>query len=133
MSYNQAEDVDIARIAQQQGVDWRFLKALRRTENGAGGREWGVLAVPAPTYTEQGTVAARTIRHTLGRYWQHVQQDPWDESLGGYTHDFVRYFSTGGPGWAGYAPLGADNDPDGLNANHLHNLLAFYDAAEHGR
>lgn len=127
MAYNPAEDIDIMRIAQAQGIDGRFLKALRRTENGASGREFGILAVPAPTWTEQATVAARTIRHTLGRYWEHVKADPWDEARAGYSHDFCRYFSTGGPGWAGYAPLGAANDPTQLNANHLPNLLAYYD------
>ena len=126
MAYNAAEDVDIVRIAQQQGIDWRLLRALRRTENGGEGRQFGVLAVPAPTWTEQATVAARTIRHTLGRYWEFVKRDPWDEALAGYSHDFLRYFSTGGPGWPGYAPLGAENDPRDLNANHLTNLLAYY-------
>ena len=129
MSYNPAENVDIARVAQEQGIDWRFLLALRKAENGGPGREFGVLAVPAPTWADQATVAARTIRRTLGRYWQHVKTDPWDETTHGYSADFIRYFSAGGPGWPGYAPRGAENDPTDLNAHHVRNLMAGYTAA----
>jgi hypothetical protein len=128
MAYSPTEDVDIARVATEQGIDWRFLKALRRTENGGPGREFGVLAVPAPSWTDQATIAARTIRHTLGRYWENVRKDPWGEAARGYQDDFVRYFSQGGPGWAGYCPLHAPNDPTNLNPNHARNLLAFYAA-----
>lgn len=126
MAYNPAEDIDIRRVATEQGIDWLFLRALRRTENGGDGRQFGVLSVSAPTWTEQATVAARTIRHTLGRYWQNTHLDPWDEAVGGYSPTFVRYFSAGGIGWTGYAPAGAANDPTGLNANHARNLEAFY-------
>ena len=126
-NYNPAEDADIERIAAAQGVDWRFLKALRRTEDGGSGRQFGVLSVPAPTWTDQATIAARTIRHTLGRYWENVRDDPWDEAKAGYANDFIHYFSSGGAGWPGYCPLGAANDPTGLNAHHYPNLLAFYD------
>src|SRR5689334_23668117 len=79
MSYNPAEDFDIKAVATQHGIDWRLLKALRQAENGSAGREFGVLAVSARTWTEQAEVAARTIRHTIGRYWQHVKADPWED------------------------------------------------------
>lgn len=129
MAYNAAEDFDIKAVAIQHGIDWRILKALRQTENGSSGREFGVLAVPAVTWTEQAEVAARTIRHTIGRYWQHIKVDPWDDQTGAHTGDFVRYFSVGGPGWPGYAPLGAGNDPGHLNEHHAVNLLRLYGAA----
>jgi len=129
MSYNPAEDFDIKAVATQHGIDWRLLKALRQAENGSAGREFGVLAVSARTWTEQAEVAARTIRHTIGRYWQHVKADPWDDQVGAHTGDFLRYFSVGGPGYAGYAPLGADNDPTQLNDHHAANLLRLYGSA----
>ena len=129
MPYTVAEDADMLHIADRHGIDWRLLKALRETENGGPGREFGVLTVPAPTWHDQADVAARTIRHTLGRYWQHIKMDPWSERLDAYSPDFLRYFSAGGPGWTGYCPVHAENDPTGLNVHHVGNLTRFYEAA----
>lgn len=51
------EQEAIIRIARQAGVDPRLLAAVRLTENGGPGREFGVLSVPAPTYDDQERVA----------------------------------------------------------------------------
>lgn len=116
-------------VAERHAIDVRLLIALRQTENGAPGREFGVLSVPAATWDEQAAVAARTIRHTVSRFARNVSSFGWwDDERGRYTEDFVLYFSRGGKGWEGYAPLRAANDPTGLNANHYPNLSRFYAA-----
>lgn len=114
------------RVADETGADLELLGALRKVENGGPGRELGVLSVSAPTIEDQYTVAARTIRNTMNRYTANTGQNPY--SVGGrLSHDFLRYFSSGGPGYPGYAPIGASNDPAGLNHNHYPNLVAWYD------
>lgn len=126
MSYTSQEDPKILSVASKQGIDWRLLRALRETENGGPGKEFGVLDMHADTWDQQAEIAARTIRHTVGRYWMHFGSDPWDDTVGRYSPAFLAYFSRGGPGYAGYAPLHVANDPNDLNANHLGNLTRFY-------
>ena len=119
-------------VALKHGIDYRLLIALRETENGGPGREFGVLDEGAQTWDQQAEIAARTIRHTMGRYWAAMQgklADWWDDQAGRYTADFLHYFSRGGQGYVGYAPMGAANDPQGLNQNHYGNLLRFYGEA----
>lgn len=127
----QDERFKIYAVALKHGVDPRFLAALRQTENGRAGREFGVLGLgaDADTWQEQAEVAARTIRHTVGRFARNVSAwGWWDEARGAYSEAFLAYFSHGGPGYDGYAPLGAGNDPTHLNANHLKNLTTYYNA-----
>ena len=119
------EQEAIIRIATQAGVDPRLLAAVRLTENGSPGREFGVLSVPAPTYEDQGRVAAETIQNVVERYHRHIGESPVGPD-GHFTGDFLRYFSEGGTGYLGYAPIGAGNDPTGLNVHHFPKLLAFY-------
>lgn len=112
------EQEKIIAVASDFGIDPVFLAALRIAENGGPGREYGVLSVPAPTYDDQITIAARSIKNHEGRY----------ASAGGivygpdgrYTEGFIRDFS------ARWAPLGVTNDPTGLNSYHAGNLLAYY-------
>jgi hypothetical protein len=100
-------------------VDPALLVALRAAENGAPGREFGVLSVPAPGLEAQARVAANTVRNTLARFAAQggTAVDP---ATGRYTPAFLRFLS------ARYAPLGADNDPHGLNRSHAANLIALY-------
>jgi hypothetical protein len=109
----------IAQEAARTGVDPALLAAIRKVENGPPGREFGVLSVPAPTLEGQARVAANTVRNTLQRYAQHGGQAV-DPVTGRYTEAFLRYLS------ARYAPVGAANDPLGLNRSHAANLIALY-------
>ncbi len=115
----------IGREARRAEIDPTLLVALRRVENGGVGREFGVLSVPAPTLDDQARVAANTIRNTMARFEREGGRAA-DPLTGRYTQDFVRFFS------ARYAPLGADNDPAGLNRHHAENLLALYRKASGG-
>ncbi len=95
------------------------LVALRYTERGGPGREMGILSVSADTLEEQIHVAANTFRNNVKRY-QKARQQPAYNDFYLYSEDFLRFFSER------YAPLGADNDPKGLNKNHAKNLIFFY-------
>jgi hypothetical protein len=109
----------IAREAERTGVDPSLLVALRHAENGGPGREFGVLAASAPTLEAQARVAANTIRNTASRY-REQGGTLLDPVSGRYTEGFLRFLS------ARYAPVGAANDPGGLNRHHAGNLIALY-------
>ena len=109
----------IRETAGRAGIDVEFLTALRKIENGGPGREFGVLSVPAPTYEAQARVAAESIRRSLQRF-EAAGGTPIDVRTGRYTEEFIRFFS------ARYAPIGAANDPTGLNRHHAPNLIRRY-------
>jgi hypothetical protein len=109
----------IAQEAARTGVDPALLAAIRKAENGGPGREFGIRSVPAPTLEGQARVAANTVRNTLRRYAEQGGQ-ALDPATGRYTEGFLRYLS------ARYAPVGAANDPLGLNRSHAANLIALY-------
>ena len=114
-----AEKVLIKDAASRAAVDPRFLGALRRAENGGPGREFGVLSVSAPTYEDQVRLAAASIRRNVERFEAsgRVAVDP---ATGRYSEEFIRFFSNR------YAPVGAANDPTGLNQHHARNLIRLY-------
>jgi hypothetical protein len=96
-----------------------LLRALRRAENGGPGREFGVLSVPAPTYGAQARVAAESIRRSAERF-ERTGRSAVDPTTGRYTTGFIEFFSRR------YAPVGAANDPTGLNRYHARNLIRLY-------
>lgn len=112
------EDRTIFGIAQQIGIDARLLAAIRKAENGGPGREFGVVSTPAPTYHEQATIAANTIRNNVARY--ETERGYSAVVNGRYTDEFIRYLS------GIYAPIGVANDPTGLNVNWTRNVSNFY-------
>lgn len=114
-----SEETLIHEVAQREGIDPRFLQALRRVENGGPGREFGVLSVPAPTYGDQARVAAETVRRNAERF-ERTGGQAVDPESGRYTEEFIRFFSSR------YAPGGAANDPTGLNRYHAQNLIRLY-------
>ncbi len=119
--------------------DPRLLEALLLTENGAEGYEFGYgvtrqdknnprspLIVPDKYkgFTKQAGAAAYQIRVTEERYQKATGQSPVED--GQYTNEFIQYFSQGGDGYDGYAPVGAANDPDDKNIHHYPNLKKNY-------
>jgi hypothetical protein len=120
-----SEAVLIAREGKRAGVDPSLLAALRRTENGGPGREFGVLSVPAPDLDSQARIAANTVRNNLTRF-EGSGGIAIDPTSGRYTEDFLRFLSSR------YAPVGVQNDPNGLNRFHAANLIAHYRKASRG-
>lgn len=114
-----AEKVLIRDAASWAAVDPRFLGALRRAENGGPGQEFGVLSVSAPTYEDQVRLAAASIRRNVERF-EATGRAAIDPATGRYSEEFIRFFSNR------YAPVGAANDPNGLNQHHARNLIRLY-------
>jgi len=108
----------IHEVANEMGIDPTALAALRKTEAGGPGREFGVLSVSAPTYYEQARIAAQSISNAIGRAG--TKGIMVFDAGGRYTAEFLHDFS------ARYAPIGAENDPAGLNKNHARNLVSWY-------
>jgi len=95
-----------------------LLLAIRKAENGKKGREFGILHPkcdaemkkrPKETLDIQAGWAAATIRKNIAR---------WEKD--GKKEDFITYLSRK------YAPVGAKNDPDGLNKNWIKNVKYWY-------
>ena len=98
----------VARQEQLTALQTRLLLAIRAQENGRSGREYGVLVVSAPTQEVQARITARTIK----RNWQR-----W--KVAGQSGDPVEWMAQR------WAPIGAENDPHGLNRYWLRNVRAF--------
>lgn len=96
------------------------LVALRRTEWGGPGREFGILSVKAPTYADQLEIAGNTIRNQERRIRQSMANFPTRDTYGFFTDGYFKSLSQR------YAPLGAENDPKGLNKNHYRNLVFYH-------
>jgi hypothetical protein len=117
-----------------QVTDPRLLEALALTENGAKGYELGFGVGKSKWYGVKAQLmgAANQIKLTEKRFEREMGRPPID-SEGQYVPEFLQYFSWGGKALGlketqnyGYAPLGVDNDPNGLNANHYPNLERIY-------
>jgi hypothetical protein len=64
-----AEQIEaIVRKAQEYGIDPAFLLALRKTENGREGREFGVLKNGIDSFEGQLIMSCRTIQNNVFRY-----------------------------------------------------------------
>ena len=115
----------ICAVAEKHGVDPYFLGAIRLVENGGPGREMGVLSVDAPSFEAQASVAAKTVRNRLVEYAGNPLEtrtvfgpSPYRRIV--YAKPWIMWF---GRKWA---PLGATNDPENLNAHWTLNMLRIY-------
>jgi hypothetical protein len=110
----------IKEAAEKLGIDWAFVAAIREAENGSPGREFGVLSVGAPTYDDQLKITCNTISHRLMLYpGNPLTADPFKRIK--YNDRFIAYFASI------WAPVGAANDPNGLNINWSGNVKAIYE------
>lgn len=85
-----------------------ILFAIRKAENGGPGREWGILNAKANSFDLQAGWCAATIKKNYAR---------WESA--GKPDDFVTFL--GGK----YCPVGAANDPKGLNVNWVRNVKTW--------
>jgi len=87
-----------------------IVAAIRHAENGRAGREYGVLhpkALGKSYRTQAGWCAATVQKH----------YDRWVKA--GKKGDFLESLARR------YCPVGADNDPNGLNKHWLKNVTAW--------
>lgn len=100
-------------------IDPAFLATIREVEDGRPGREFGVLSESAPDYASQMKIAAETISHRLSSF----PSNPLSRNALGrvvYRETWIAYFASI------WCPIGANNDPNGLNRNWLTNAKAAY-------
>lgn len=119
----EGEDQLIFTVAESRGVDARLLAAIRKAENGGPGREFGVLSVPAKDYYAQASIAANSIANNVERYESGTGQSA--RSDGRLTRDFIAFMG------ARWAPVGAQNDPTGLNQNWVDNVTTWYERIDY--
>jgi len=91
----------------------RLLMAIRKAENGRSGREFGIMDKRADTLDSQAGWCAATVRNTYARWLATDQSVPFLVALRDR-----------------YAPIGADNDPGGLNEHWLRNVVKILHAQE---
>lgn len=92
-----------------------YVSAIRYAENGGKGREYGILDKRVkPTYRSQAGWCAATVQKNYDR---------WVKA--GSKGEFVVFLGNR------YCPIGADNDPKGLNKHWIKNVRKLY--AKHSR
>lgn len=112
----------IRQIAAEYGVDPLFIMAIREQESGRAGREFGVLSTAAPTWDAQCAVCCASVRNRLSLWASPVfalSQGPSVKRLR-YSDSFIETFASR------WAPVGADNDPENLNANWAAGVIHIY-------
>ena len=88
----------------------RYVAAIRYAENGGKGRQYGILDKRVkPTYRSQAGWCAATVQKNYDR---------WVKA--GSKGEFVVFLGKR------YCPVGADNDPNGLNNHWINNVEEFY-------
>jgi hypothetical protein len=86
-----------------------IVAAIRYAENGGAGKEFGILNSKANTYRKQAGWCAATV------------QKNWDRWMkAGCKEAFIDYLGKI------YCPVGAENDPNGLNAHWVKNVRHWY-------
>ena len=110
-----------------------MLAAVRYAENGKPGLEYGILTEGVDTYREQAGWSAKTIQNGVDRWrngvpppdWEPYKSNPTDPHPGGVSspddmEEFIDWFANI------YAPLDAENDPDGLNKHWAGNVYYYW-------
>jgi len=91
-----------------------IVSAIRYAENGGKGREYGILHKRVkPTYRSQAGWCSATVQKNYDR---------WVKA--GSKGDFISFLGSR------YCPIGAENDPNGLNAHWINNVTHY--AKQHG-
>ena len=91
-----------------------IVVAIRYAENGRAGREYGILHPRVkPTYRSQAGWCAATVQKNYDRW---MPSTPDQDTL----EAFIEFLGSK------YCPIGADNDPTGLNNHWTSNVLHHY-------
>lgn len=91
-----------------------IVAAIRYAENGRKGREYGILHTRVkPTYRSQAGWCAATVQKNFTRW---LNTKPADKT----PTAFITFLGSK------YCPVGADNDPTGLNKHWIKNVKYYY-------
>ena len=97
-----------------------LLIAIRCTEQGGPGKEMGILNKQCKTLDAQVRWARNTVLSKERIYLDAQGKPARSDTTHLFTDEFLVFFSSK------YAPIGAKNDPQGLNENHLKNLRFYH-------
>jgi hypothetical protein len=120
-----AEEVQaVDAAAARYDVDPLFVLAIRAAEGHASRYQFGILDPSAVNYTTRLNECCATIRHLLTAHPDNplcVAHSATGVKRVAYSDNFIIWF--GGI----YCPVGAENDPRGLNRNWVANVTSEYD------
>ena len=91
------------------GEDLTILYSIRKAENGPKGLEFGVICQAGTNLDTQAGWAAATVVKTRARWVKAGKPKPFIEYLGDR-----------------YCPVGAENDPNGLNKHWINNVKHWH-------
>ena len=94
--------------------------AVRRQENGGKGIEFGVMAAKGTDLEEQARWAVVTFLKNEERWERAMREGNWKPQYQNRELDYITYL---GNRWA---PVGASNDPAGLNKYWIPNVQRLY-------
>lgn len=94
--------------------------AVRKQENGRPGLEFGVMAAKDTDLEEQARWAVVTFLKNIERWERAVREGNWKPKYPSRELDYIAYL---GNRWA---PVGASNDPAGLNQYWIPNVQRLY-------
>ena len=94
--------------------------AVRRQENGGKGTVFGVMAAKETDLEEQARWAVVTFLKNIERWERAMKEENWRLKCPSKELDYIAYL---GNRWA---PVGASNDPAGLNQYWIPNVQRLY-------
>lgn len=99
-----------------------LLAAIRLAENGRITRAFGILSIPdCDTYGEEILYCAQTIKNNFERFRKAFPEIPlWEPGTKKLSIQYIQFLANR------YAPIGAANDPAGLNMNWFKNVSRVY-------
>jgi hypothetical protein len=99
--------LSLSSLAYAQEIDVeKFADAIRRAE---GNSNYGVLSIPCKTEAKCRQICVNSIKNNLKRYEKSEK-----------STDFVGFMAKR------WCPIGAENDPKGLNKNWAKNVRSIY-------
>ena len=99
---------------------YALMLAVRKQENGKPGLEFGVMAAKDTDLEEQSRWAVVTFLKNIERWERAVREGSWKPQYPNRELDYITYL---GNRWA---PVGALNDPAGLNQYWIPNVQRLY-------
>lgn len=99
---------------------YALMLAVRRQENGREGLEFGVMAAKGTDLEEQARWAVVTFLKNIERWERATREGNWRPKYPNRELDYIAYL---GNRWA---PVGASNDPAGLNQYWIPNVQRLY-------
>jgi len=99
---------------------YALMLAVRKQENGREGLEFGVMAAKDTDLEEQARWAVVTFLKNIERWERATREGSWKPQYPNRELDYITYL---GNRWA---PIGASNDPAGLNQYWIPNVQRLY-------